>query len=230
MDRLVRVLDAFQSAPDGSVIERLCAGAADLLDTPGIAVAVASAGSELLTLGRTDACGSFDRLQSDFGEGPAWAAHGGAWPVIVPDLMRDDSWPAFGPAAADLGLRAVFAFPLRRGSARIGALTLYRRVAGGLTDDEHADAVAVARVACGLVLASQAGRPVDDLDAMFGDRDHGEVAVHQASGMVSVQLGVAVAAALSVLRAHAFAEGRPLREVAADVVARRLRMTDPPNR
>ena len=229
MDRLIRVLDALESAPAGSVIERLCAGAAELLHTPGIAVAVATAASDLLTLSRTDACAPFDRLQSDFGEGPAWAAHRSAWPVIVPDLRQDDRWPAFGPAVADLGLRAVFAFPLRRGSARIGALTLYRQVAGELTDDEHADAVAVARVAGDLVLASQAGRPVDDLDAMFHDGGHDAVAIHQASGMVSVQLGIAVAAALSVLRAHAFAEGRPLRDIAADVVARRLRMTDPPD-
>lgn len=227
--RLIRVLDALESAPAGNVIERLCAGAAELLGTPGIAVAVATAGPELLTLGLTDACGPLDRLQSDFGEGPAWAAHDSGWPVIVPDLGQDDRWPAFGPAASDLGLQAVFAFPLRRGSARIGALTLYRLVAGELTDDEHADAVAVARVAVGLILASQAGRPVDDLDELFRDGGHDEAAIHQASGMVSVQLGIAVAAALSVLRAHAFAEGRPLRDVAADVVARRLRMTDPPD-
>jgi hypothetical protein len=229
VDRLISVLHTLSSAPAGDVIERLCVAAAKLLDTPGIAVAVATAGPELLTLSRTDACVAFDRLQSDFGEGPAWAAHGGAWPVIVPDLDQDDRWPAFGPAASDLGLRAVFAFPLRRGSARIGALTLYRRVAGELTDDQHADAVAVARVAVGLVLASQAGRPVDDLDEMFHNGGYDEPAIHQASGMVSVQLGIAVAAALSVLRAHAFAAGKPLHEVAADVVARRLRMTDPPD-
>jgi hypothetical protein len=227
--RLIRVLEALRSAPTGNVIERLCAGAAELLGTPGVAVATATAGSELLTLSRTEACAPFDRLQSDLGEGPAWAAHHGGWPVIVPHLGQDDRWPAFGPAASSLGLRAVFAFPMRRGSARIGALTLYRQVAGELTHDEHADAVTVARVAVDLVLDAQAGRPVDDLDEIFHHGVHDEVVVHQASGMVSVQLGIAVAAALSVLRAHAFASGRPLHDVADDVVARRLRMTDPPD-
>src|SRR5690606_23704182 len=98
-----------------------------------------------------------------------------------------------------------------------------------LTDDEHVDAVTVARVAFELVLDAQAGRPVDDLDAMFLASGHDEVAIHQASGMVSVQLGIAVAAALSVLRAHAFAEDRSLRDVAVDVVAHRLRLADPPD-
>lgn len=229
VDRLLRVLDALAAAPSGNVVERLCDGAAKLLDTPGIAISVATAEDELVALRRTDACASFDRLQSDFGEGPAWAAHRSGWPVIVPDLTQDDTWPAFAPAASDLGLQSVFAFPLRRGSARIGALTLYRQVPGELTDDEHADAVAVARVAVGLVLDSQAGRPADDLDEMFHDGGHDEAAIHQASGMVSAQLGIAVAFALSVLRAHAFAAGRPLRDVAGDIIARRLRMSDPPD-
>jgi hypothetical protein len=41
--------------------------------------------------------------------------------------------------------------------------------------------------------------------------------------MVSVQAGLALADALAVLRAHAFTSGRPLNDVAGDVVARRLR-------
>ena len=44
--------------------------------------------------------------------------------------------------------------------------------------------------------------------------------------MVSVQLQVPVAEALVRIRAHAFADGRPLGAVAADIVARRLRLTD----
>src|SRR5437763_51787 len=47
--------------------------------------------------------------------------------------------------------------------------------------------------------------------------------VHQATGMITVQLGVTVAVALVRLRAYAYAHDRRLRDVAADVVARRLR-------
>ena len=46
--------------------------------------------------------------------------------------------------------------------------------------------------------------------------------LYQAQGMVMVQLGVSLGEAMSRLRAHAFAENRPLGDVAADVVARRL--------
>jgi len=47
--------------------------------------------------------------------------------------------------------------------------------------------------------------------------------VHQAAGMISVQLDVDVAEALLRLRARAYALDRPMADVAADVVARRLR-------
>ena len=50
--------------------------------------------------------------------------------------------------------------------------------------------------------------------------------VHQASGMVAVQLGVSVGEALLRLRAYAFANDRLLAEVAEDVVGRRLRFDD----
>jgi hypothetical protein len=51
----------------------------------------------------------------------------------------------------------------------------------------------------------------------------------QAQGMVMVQLGVSLAEALARMRAHAYAQNRQLGEVAADIVARRLRF-DPDQR
>ncbi len=47
--------------------------------------------------------------------------------------------------------------------------------------------------------------------------------VHNAAGMVSVQLGISVTEALIRLRAYAFSNDRLLTDVADDVVARRLR-------
>jgi hypothetical protein len=50
--------------------------------------------------------------------------------------------------------------------------------------------------------------------------------VHQATGMISVQLGVSLAEALLRLRAHAYGQDRPVADVAADVVGRRMRFDD----
>lgn len=49
--------------------------------------------------------------------------------------------------------------------------------------------------------------------------------VHQAVGMISVQLEVPIPAAFAWLQAYAARHERPAAEVAADVVARRLRFS-----
>ena len=59
---------------------------------------------------------------------------------------------------------------------------------------------------------------------------HRQAPVHQAAGMVSVQLEVSIADGMARLRAYAFAQDRGLGQVADDVVLRRLRFrpaTDP---
>jgi len=52
--------------------------------------------------------------------------------------------------------------------------------------------------------------------------------VDQATGMVSVQLGVNIGEAFVRLRAYAYAQDRRLGEVASDIVARRLRLSPHP--
>jgi AmiR/NasT family two-component response regulator len=49
--------------------------------------------------------------------------------------------------------------------------------------------------------------------------------VHQATGMIQVQLGVTTDAAFLALRARAFSAGRSMAEVADEVVDRRLRFS-----
>jgi hypothetical protein len=53
--------------------------------------------------------------------------------------------------------------------------------------------------------------------------------VYQAAGMISVQMGVSLEEALVRLRAHAFAVGTPLDNVAGDVVRRLLRFDPDPS-
>lgn len=50
--------------------------------------------------------------------------------------------------------------------------------------------------------------------------------VHQANGMLTIQLDIDLAEALLRLRAHAYAAGRTVSAVAADVVNRRLYFDD----
>lgn len=49
--------------------------------------------------------------------------------------------------------------------------------------------------------------------------------VHQATGMILAQVGTTAAGAFA-LRARSFFEGRPVRQVAREVIARRLSFAD----
>ncbi|GAA4732248.1 hypothetical protein [Phytohabitans rumicis] len=119
-------------------------------------------------------------------------------PALVTDLTGADClarWPMFAPAAASAGAGAVFALPLHVGAVRVGVLDLYRARPGGLDGDQLADGLLLADIACALVLdAVQHERPHPD-----GRRpEPASLAypqVHQATGMVTVQLGVNAAAA-----------------------------------
>jgi hypothetical protein len=169
--------------------------------------------------------GLVEDLQFTLGEGPCVDAYRQDRVVHEPDLPSGGTaqWPAFTPPAVEAGVRAVFAFPLRVGTARLGALDLYRSETGPLSDDQRADALVMADLIANWVLDVQAGAASGSVAGeLERDADFNFV-VHNAAGAVSVQLDVSIAEALIRLRAYAFSHDRPLREVAEDVVERRLR-------
>ncbi len=167
-------------------------------------------------------------LQFGLGEGPCVDAYHEDRPVLEPDLLAPitSRWLAFRGPAVEAGVRAVFGFPLRVGAVRLGALNLYCDRPGPLTDEQHTDALIMADVAAQAVLVMQAHAPAGQLAAQLEVGGDSRYVVHQASGMVAAQLEVSVGQALIRLRAYAFGSGRPLAEVAEDVVARNLRFDD----
>jgi hypothetical protein len=169
-----------------------------------------------------------EELQYELGEGPCVDAYHEDRAVLEPDLADPVTarWLAFTPPAVEAGALAVFGFPIRVGAVRLGALNLYRDRPGPLDDDQHADALVLADVAARAVLAMQAHAPPGALAAELEAGANFQFVVHQASGMVAVQLGVSVGEALIRLRAYAFANDRPLAKVAEDVVGRRVRFDD----
>ena len=174
----------------------------------------------------TDAISArIEELQYTLGEGPCVDAYQLDHPVLEPDLADpiEARWLAFSSAAVDAGARAVFGFPLQVGAVRLGAMNLYCDRPGGLSDDQHADALVMADIAAQAVLVLQSHAPPGILAAELEAGGDFQYVVHQASGMVAAQLDAGVAQALVRLRARAFAEGRPLAELARDVVERRLR-------
>jgi hypothetical protein len=168
-----------------------------------------------------------EELQFTLGEGPCLDAFRSGRPVLVADLAAPswrEWWPGFTPAGVAAGVAAVFAFPLVRGAIRIGVLGLYRATPGSLSPDALADVLVCADVALLLLLNARAGLDGDGgglADDSWSD-DHARA--YQATGMLSAQRGVGLEQALALLRAYAFSHDLTLDEVAAAVVARRLRL------
>ena len=166
-------------------------------------------------------------LQFALGEGPCIDAHLECRPVLEPDLRAPSRprWLAFSPPVLDAGARAVFGFPLRLGDVRLGSLDLYRGSPGPMSSEHHANALVMAGIAAQALLLMQAEALPDTLAVALEADSNFQYVVHQAAGMVAAQLGVGVSQALIRLRGHAFGSGRPLEEVAHDVVSRHLRLS-----
>src|SRR6476619_2092642 len=121
----------------------------DLLVSCIGAVAVDGGGMSLLSrtgagepvYGSDPTAEKLESLQFTLGEGPCVDASEGRAPVLVPDLESPgsgatDRWPTFLAEAVGLGVRAVFAFPLRIGARSLGAVDFYRKAAGPLADSD----------------------------------------------------------------------------------------------
>ena len=177
-------------------------------------------------------------LQLTLGEGPCFDVLASAAPVLAADLGGEESgrrWPGFAPQARRLGAAAVFAFPLMIGVIRAGALGLYRGSPGPLSASAFGDGLISADAATVLLLdglhdgadgANTGGGPV--LDGQAPDLVLHRAEIDQATGMLTVQLGVPAAEAFARLRAYAYAQDRRLADVASDIVGRRLRLHDEP--
>jgi hypothetical protein len=203
----------------------LCRAAADGLAVDGASVTAVSGTAVREPLSATDELSvRLEELLLTTGEGPGAEDFRFGSPMLIPDLEPvTGRWPGFAPAAVAAGARALFAFPLQAGAIRVGVLSLYRARPGPLTPGQLADALVFADIALQLILDSSAGingssgyQPLDGLS-------DGRAEVYQATGMMSVQLGVSLEEAFVRLRAHAFAAGLPLGDVVGDVVSRKLR-------
>ncbi len=144
-DRLGRILAALSAGGDAWSSARLCAVCPGIVGVNGAGVMLMSGDIPRGSLNSTDDVSQLiEELQYTLGEGPCVDAHSKDTVVAEPDLAEPVArrWPAFTPPALQAGVRAVFGFPLRVGTVRLGALYLFRDRPGLLNDEQHADALA----------------------------------------------------------------------------------------
>lgn len=228
-ERRLRILGHLLGSGDDDLCSRrLCEVCAQVTGMSGAGVMLMSGDVPRGSLCTTDAVSEvIEELQYVLGEGPCVDAYHQDRPVLEPDLASPQSprWPAFAAQAARAGARAVFGFPLQVGAVRLGALNLYRDRPGPLTDDQHTDALVLAELVAHAVLVLQASAQQGVVAAELEAGADLRYAVHQASGIVSVQLGVSIGHALIRMRAYAFSSGIPLPQVAEAVISGALHFT-----
>jgi hypothetical protein len=100
---------------------------------------------------------------------------------------------------------------------------------GPLTFDEDrlSDTLVLARLATQVVLDVQAQSPFGTLHPELAAGSPHRIVVHQATGVIAAQIGVGVGEAFARLQGLAYAGGRPLGDVAADVVGHLIRFDEP---
>lgn len=205
----------------------LCAACVAVVGVTGAGITLMGDGGPRGSLGVSDGTiGVVEELQFTLGEGPCIDAFRSRRPVREPDLAdpQTERWPAFSGPAVQAGVRAVFGFPLQVGAARIGALNLYCDEPGDLGDQQFVDALEMADVVTQTIFMLQAGAAPRELALEIEALHRFRAVVHQASGMLSAQLGISTTDALARLRAYAFASERPINDIAREVVLRQLRL------
>jgi hypothetical protein len=203
---------------------RACHAIRDLLAADGASITLQCSTPSRVTLCATDRIsGMLENLQDVLEEGPCRDAFDTGSPVETPvDETAAARWPRFIPAAEkiighDGGL---WALPMRSAGRRIGAISLYRLASGTLLVPTSAAQVLADAIAGELLTDPQAyavaAEPAED--SGWSAR----AVVQQAAGLIAGQLGVTISDATAILRSRAFAADAQLRDVAKDVLDRKL--------
>jgi transcriptional regulator with GAF, ATPase, and Fis domain len=228
--RLNRLIDSLHASDSTApVLRRLCRVGAAVTGGSGVGLSRIIDGAHELVEASDSGARQVELLQVTTAEGPCLDAIATQRPALEPDLDSDrarDRWPTFARAAVDQGISAAFAFPLMTGGVAIGALDIYSTVRGDLDDDVVANAVILADLAALAIDGQRGSTRVEGVDASTEAVEPWAypAVVHNASGMVSEQLGISLDEALLRLRVSAFVMELPVAELAGGIVARTVRL------
>lgn len=221
MSRAERVRAVLDDAPTGrSVVSRICAATRTLLAGDHVSLSFATDAGPVVAAGSDASAAALDMSQTVAGDGPLLTGLTGDLPLILGDLDEAAArWPTLTDtlSTAPDHVGSMIVLPLRIGSARLGALSIYRRTAGDLDTEQYADAVVLAGLATEMILAERSGV---EAELSAGPSSMGSPIVQQAVGMLAERHGVSVLDAQVRLRAMAFGRGEAIEELAGRIVRR----------
>jgi len=184
--------------PIQGILDHLVKRIVDIMPLTAAGVTLISPGAEPRYVAASDQSAlTYEKLQSELDEGPCLEAYRSGEAIGIPDLTKDDRFPKFAPRATEVGLAAVFTFPLNHEDLRLGALDLYRDTPGDLSEESMLIAQTLADVAAAYLINAQARSDLQE----SSDRSR-EAALHDAlTGLPNRVL-------MLELLQHAFRRGR----------------------
>lgn len=230
-DAAGRFLDALQyPAPDGEdgpemVPSRLAKAFAQAVGVDGAALSIHEGAGLRTPIGASDRTTAHaEQLQFTTGDGPCLRAHDTGRAIVFDIEDIDRNWPALHEALlGETPFRAVYSLPLAPPLGPTVIVDLYARELETLSSMARDDVEAALLVLTEEMVRSSGAAPVDEGARWWDSPDaRRRSRVWQATGVAAVAMGLDVVDTLTVLRAHAFATGRVVDDVADDIVEGRL--------
>lgn len=228
---LMGVLRSLASHTGGGMPVIPLAVCAQILGVDGLAITLRTADGDLELVRYSNQYAALvDDVQYTQNRGPTPDAAQLGAPVLLPDIAvgPDPRWPGLLPDMQQLGIRALFALPMRLQGALRGALTAHRRTPGVLTPEQWKNALVLTHtITC---LARRCATDLQSPVTWLGQPNplH-RAAVHRAAGVVAAELGTSATNALLRIKAHSYGQNQHILATADCILGRHLRLEkDPP--
>ena len=162
-------------------------------------------------------------FEAEADQGPCVDCYRSGAPVAESDLDSPDCrWPEFAPRAVAAGFLSVQALPMRLRGRTIGALNMYRRERGRLSQEDVVAAQALGDVATIAILHHRAAVDAQALNQQLHQALNSRIVIEQAKGVVAESAVLDMDEAFARLRRHARNHNLRLADVAHDVSTRAL--------
>jgi GAF domain-containing protein len=161
-------------------------------------------------------------------QGPCLDTFRTGLPVTVGDIeSAANLWPQFAEVALREGFHSVHCTPLRLRGQIIGTMNLFSLTVGELRAEDIAVAQALADVATIGILQERTVRSANLVSEQLQHALDSRILIEQAKGVLASSAGMTMDEAFSAMRTHARSGSITLRQVADDVIARRLDLSSP---
>jgi GAF domain-containing protein len=175
----------------------------------------------------SEAARLIDERQLEDGQGPLLAALELADGVLALENDKTDAqWPRFGSLMRSIGFGSVCVIPLRTESGAVGVLNAYCREGRAIPEGRMDWICTLAGGAAQAVGNNRSGAELKSLTQQLQFALSSRILIEQAKGQISAKTDSSVDEAFELLRSYSRGHNRSIHEVAEDVIANRISMSD----